>query len=143
VKRNMLSRRVGPLVLVREGVEEPSEQEWDHFLSFLQLAPRELSRLKVLVVTDGGAPSAAQLKRLALTLGPNHVRVAVISDSSKMRFASASIALFQRYYRQFSLAEAAPAYDHLELSPLERLTAQVGLSELEFDLQQSLEEEPS
>jgi hypothetical protein len=137
MKRNMLTRREGPLLLCRQNAREPSEQEWNEFLRLLSSQRQELEarNLKILVHTDGGAPNAEQRKRLAETLGDYHPRVACISDSVKVRFASVLITLFQRNYRQFSALEIKHAFAHLELSPEQCELAERALREFEAALE--------
>jgi hypothetical protein len=136
MKRNMLTRSKGPLLLCRQTGEEPSEQEWSEFLRVLAAGCGELEakNLKVLVLTDGGAPNAEQRKRLVETLSGCHPQVACISDSVKVRFASVLITLFQHNYRHFSLAETKHAFAHLELTPAQCDAAQKSLQELEAAL---------
>jgi hypothetical protein len=133
MKRNLLTRRVGPLMLARQNADDPTDPEWDEFLAYVAAHREEFrnQNLKLLVHTDGGAANAAQRKRLAATLGTTHARVAVVSDSIKVRFAGATIALFQRHYRQFSVSEMRGAYDHLGLTYEQRQLAETTLYELE------------
>jgi hypothetical protein len=133
MKRNMLTRRAGSLVLLRQNTEEPTDQDWAEFLRLLASQRKEVSApsLRILVYTDGGAVSSDQRKRLAETLGDFHPKVACVSNSVKVRFAGAMIALFQRNYRQFSVAEMKHAFTHLELSPVQRESAEAILYELE------------
>lgn len=133
MKRNMLTRREGSLVLLRQNTEEPTDQDWAEFLRVLSTQRKEIEakNLKILVYTDGGAVSSDQRKRLAETLGDYHPRVACVSNSVKVRFAGAMIALFQRNYRQFSVAEMRQAFAHLELGAQQREFAETVLWELE------------
>jgi hypothetical protein len=137
MKRNMLTRREGPLLLCRQKDGEPSEQDWNEFLRLLSSQRREFEAksLKILVHTDGSTPNAEQRKRLAETLGDYHPRVACISDSVKVRFASVLITLFQRNYRQFSVIEIKHAFAHLELSPEQCAFAERTLREFEAALE--------
>jgi hypothetical protein len=138
MKRNMLTRKEGPLIIVRQTSKEATNQDWDEFLRILAAQRREFDakQLKVLVYTDGSVPNAQQRKRLADTLGPAyHPLVACISNSVTVRFASALIALFQRNYRQFVVSETTLAFTHLKLSPAQREYATRVLEELEGLLQ--------
>jgi hypothetical protein len=91
----------------------------------------ELERSKFLVYTDGGTLTAIQRKDLAQVLGDAHARVAVVSDSVKVRFAGATISLFQKNYRQFTTNELHEAYHHLDLTPGEQRQVVQVLKELE------------
>lgn len=129
----MLTRKEGPLLVCRQGASEPSDQDWKEFLRLLAAQRREFEaqQLKILVHTDGGAPQAEQRKQLAETLGDYHPRVACISNSVKVRFASVLITLFQRNYRQFSVSEKKLALAHLELTPAQCVFADRTLEEFE------------
>ncbi len=120
MKRNMLTRREGSLLFVRQNNEDATEADWNEFLGFLSDNRRELTSIRILILTDGGSPAAAQRKRLAETLGDTHMLVAAVSDSIRVRFAGATISLFQRNYRQFTVKELPGAYEHLRLTPSER-----------------------
>ncbi len=129
-KRNMLSRREGSLLLIRQNTEDATDDEWTEFLGFLSENRSKLHSIRILVLTDGGTATAAQRKRLAETLGETHMQVAVVSDSIKVRFAGSTISLFQRNYRQFSVKEMHGAYEHLQLNQSERRMAESVLTEL-------------
>lgn len=136
MKRNILLRAIGPLVLVRQNAEEGSEADWSEFMGLLTAQRREYrpDELRILVYTDGGSPNAQQRALLAHTLGNFHPRVAVVSNSIKVRFAGSLIALFQRNYRQFSASELKLAFSHLQLPPNQCELAEKVLRELEAQL---------
>ena len=136
MKRNMVTRREGPFVLTRQNTEEPSDDEWNEYLRVLAAQLREIDpkNLRIMIYTDGGVMNSEQRKRLAQTLGDCQPKVACISNSVKVRFAGAMIALFQRNYRQFSVAEMKHAFAHLELKPAQREFAEKVLYELEAEL---------
>jgi hypothetical protein len=108
----------------------PNEEEWDEFLRVLAENRVDLPKLKLLVVTSGGAPSTEQRKRLATTLAGTPMRVASISDSMKMRFIAATISLFHRDLRLFPSSEAEQAYAHLGLTHDECRQIEVAIEEM-------------
>ena len=91
----------------------------------------ELERTKFLVYTDGGTLTATQRKDLAQVLGDAHALVAVVSDSMKVRFAGATISLFQKNYKQFTTRELHHAYTHLGITLAEQRQVQQVLRDLE------------
>jgi hypothetical protein len=129
--RNMLTRRVGGLFLVRQNTEDATEEDWRELLDFFAKSKHELSSIRILVRTDGGVPTATQRKRLADALGNTNMLVAAVSDSIKVRFAGSTIALFQKSYRQFSTKELPQAYQHLKMTPSEQITMEATMRELE------------
>lgn len=135
MNRNMLTRRLGAsLIVLRQNKNDATEDDWNDFLRFLSQNRSQLEQLRLLVLTDGGIPTAAQRKRLAETLGSTQMLVAAVSDNMKVRFSGATIALFVKNYRQFSLAEMDRAYAHLRMSPQEQAQARVALEELSAHL---------
>jgi hypothetical protein len=106
------------VVILRQGTESPNEAEWDECLEILR--GKELERVKVLVVTDGGAPTPGQQRRLSLTLRGHPVPVAVVSESAAVRFVVSSVALITRRIRSFRTEDLDQAYAHLDLTRSER-----------------------
>lgn len=131
VKQNMVTRRVGQLLVSCQNNETPSDVEWDEFLRILVANRENFATLKLLVVTDGGGPTAAQRKRLEAALAGQSIRVAVVTDSIKVRFIVSSVALLNRHISTFSRAETARAYQYLGLSPTEQQLAAQTAAELE------------
>jgi len=123
-------------LVARQSAEEGTEQDWSEFLGVLAAQRREFGpdELRILVYTDGGSPNPAQRKRLAQTLEGYHPRVAIVSDSVKVRFSGALIALFQRNFRQYSVDEMKLAYGHLKLSPTQCESAEKIMRVLEAQL---------
>lgn len=119
------------MMILRENQQDPLESEWNEFLGFLRANSDELHNIRMLVRTDGGVANASQRKRLAQALGKNNPLVAVVSDAMKVRFAGATIALFQANYRQYTTKELPQAYEHLGLDREQRRIAEATLKELE------------
>ena len=126
------------MMILRENQHDPLESEWDEFLGFLTTNADDLTSIRMLVRTDGGVANASQRKRLAQALGKNNPLVAVVSDAMKVRFAGATIALFQANYRQYTTKELSQAYVHLGLDREERKIAETTLKELEAILYPAL-----
>lgn len=118
-------------MLVRETREAPTDAEWEGGLRVLEETIAKVSKPRMLVVTDGGGPTSAQRERLAEVLGGRVFRVAVVSDSVKVRFIVASLALLNPEISTFSRRELAKAYQHVGLSPEEREVAERVLRELD------------
>jgi hypothetical protein len=127
---NLEVGRVGAMLLVLQNEQPPTNPEWGKFLSALSESRPEFEHLKVLIVTDGGGPNAEQRKHLAETLGGRSVRVAVVSDSIKVRFVASMIALFHKEHRSFLKSEFRRACNHLGMTPREIEMAQDALEEM-------------
>jgi hypothetical protein len=131
-KPTLVVRTVAPsLVVMRENIETPHDHEWDAFLALLNQNRDNFAKFRLLVVTDGGGPNAAQRKRLDGVLGGRSVRVAVVTESAKSRFIASAISLINRDHRGFSPAEIEAAYTHLALTPAERRLAEAALREMD------------
>jgi hypothetical protein len=137
MKRNLLSKKVGSVLVVRQSARDAMDSEWEEFLSFLSSHRAELEQIRILIHTDGGVPTTAQRRRLAETLGDTHMLVAAVSDNMKVRFAGATISLFQRNYKQFTVAEMGRACAHLLMTNTERGQVKAALEALEEQLSSS------
>jgi len=127
---NQVTRRLGHLLLLRENAETPSDAEWDETLKLLTEDPEELPLVKVLVVTDGGGPTTDQRKKLDRALGGAPVRIAVVSESAKVRFIVSSVALLASHIQSFRISEISGAFAHLSLSREERRLAERNIREM-------------
>ncbi len=125
--RNMVTRRFGPLLILRENKETPTDEEWDECLDLLA---RDVDDVRVLVITDGGGPSPAQRKRLEQTLAGKPVKVAVVSESVKVRFIVSTVALLTANIKSFTLVEYTQALQHLDLDLDLRRIAQQQIREM-------------
>ena len=130
-KPTLLTRTAAPdVVVLRETFDNPRDEEWDDFLRLLDRS-RDLAKLRILVITDGGGPNAAQRARLQTVLKGRAVRVAIVTDSAKSRFIASAVSLFNRDHRGFSRAEIPIAYSHLQLTASECRAVEATLQELE------------
>jgi hypothetical protein len=138
MKRSLVTRTVGPLLLLRQSQDDPSESEWMDCITQLDALLEAMGTgaptVKVLVYTDGGAPTERQRGMLQRSLAKNPVRVAVITDNLKARITSATVALGNRNQRSFSTAEWSRAYAYLGLSPEEKRSAEAVLKTMAKDL---------
>ncbi|MEZ4220967.1 MAG: hypothetical protein R3B13_08560 [Polyangiaceae bacterium] len=124
---NMVTRRIDNLLILRQSREPPSDKEWNDCLDLLRDG---LEGLRVLVITDGGGPSPEQRRRLDRTLNGEPIRIAVVSESVRVRFIVSSVALFSSRIKSFSELEYPQALQHLELGIDERRTAQQHIREM-------------
>lgn len=131
MKPTMVTRMIGQLVVLRENDATPLDSEWDDFLKILSDNWDKFDRLKILVVTDGGGPNAAQRKRLEGVLNGKPIRVAVVSDSAKSRFIASMISLINRQHMGFAMKEIVQAYNHLRMTQIERTVAEQALADLD------------
>ena len=131
-KRTLTFRTVGDsMIVLRENKDTPRDEDWDAFLACLVENRARFSQLKILVMTEGGGPNVEQRKRLEVALDRRPVRVAVVTDSIKVRFIVSSIALLNRQISTFSLKEIERAYTHLGMTQAEQSLARAVIRELD------------
>jgi hypothetical protein len=130
-KKMLRVRAIGNVIVLRENVDPPADQDWDGFLDLLILNRENFDRLKILVVTDGGGPNAAQRKRLENALDGRGVHVAIVTDSAKARFITSIVRFINKRHRGFAMAEIRQAYEHLGMSWQEQKLAEQALREME------------
>jgi hypothetical protein len=126
----MVTRKIGSLLILRQNKNTPTDEEWDQCLSLLTDDKTSIASVRVLVVTDGGGPTPEQRRRLQTALGGIPVRVAVVSESIKVRFIVSSVALVTSKIKSFDLREFNDALSHLHLGLDEARMAQVNLREM-------------
>lgn len=112
-RRNMLTRKVGSVLLLVQGLASPSDAEWKECLDILRPF---VAAARVLVVTEGGGPTPMQRKRLSALIGEYPIRAAIVTDSVKVRFIVASVALFIRRIRCYTRSDIRSAFRHLDLT---------------------------
>jgi len=123
MKPRQVTRKVASLLILREGKQDPHDSEWDETLQILASNRDQIDAIRVLVVSDGGGPTQAQRKRLQNTLDGKMIRVAVVSDSMKVRFICSSVALFTANLSSFRTFELASAFAWLGLTSQEQQVA--------------------
>src|SRR3954464_3431023 len=87
MNRNMITRRVGSMLAIRQNKNEATDKDWSELQAELRAHQEELDHTTILVYTDGGTLTAPQRKELMAVLGDSHALVAAVSDSMKVRFA--------------------------------------------------------
>jgi D-ribose pyranose/furanose isomerase RbsD len=123
----MVTRRLGSLLILRQNKESPSDEEWDECLKLLAT---DVENVQVLVITDGGGPTPEQRRRLDHTLNGSPVRVAVVSESVRIRFIVSSVAFLTRRIKSFAETEYPDALTHLELDLDQKRLAQRHVREM-------------
>jgi hypothetical protein len=114
----MLFRTSGRVTVVQQGAHAAHDDEWMAFLK--DLSKRDLSKHRVLIFSAGGGPTASQRVPLKALMAGRSMRTAVVSDSIKVRFIIATIALINSEHHGYTRRELGKAYDFLELTAEER-----------------------
>ncbi|HVY48303.1 MAG TPA: hypothetical protein VHB21_20590 [Minicystis sp.] len=113
----MVIERVGDVLVVAQTPIEPSDAEWDQEVVLVRSGLLK----RILVVTAGGAPNAAQRKRYTEATGTQRILVGVVTES---RIAVAVLTCLSWFVgkgelKAFSPAEFRDALTHLGLSDRE------------------------
>jgi hypothetical protein len=134
IARTLITREVGDLIISRQNKETPEDRDWDEFLEAIIRNRSRSAKMKILVITDGGGPSVDQRKRLQEALKGHTFRVAVVTDSVKVRFIVSSIALLNRDISTFSMADMARACEYVGLNTQDVALALRAAKEMEAGL---------
>jgi hypothetical protein len=134
MKTTMVWKTVGSVLVVRESADSPSDEEWDGLMAALTSQRQRSGDLRVIVVTDGGGPTSTQRGRIKAAVQSAAIRSAVVSDSIKIRFIASAVMLVSKNHACFSKREIQGAYNHLKLTPEERLAVGETLKQIEQEL---------
>lgn len=129
-----MTRRIGSLVILLQGTDTPSAAEWTECIK-LVAATNDLNSTRVLVVTDGGGPNLTQRQQLEAVLRGTTVCSAVVSDSMKVRFIVATVALFSSKISTFGMSEIEKAYRFLGLGSEQVQQAKKAVAEMRQELE--------
>ena len=132
--KTMAFASVGTVVIVLHSNQAPTDAEWAEYVKEFKKF-KDLTRVRSLVFTDGGAPNSAQRKEVNDLLDGRPGLTAVISASSMIRGVVTALQWFNPAIKSFSPDRVASAYEHLKLTPAERdsVGRQVQVLRKEFD----------
>ena len=123
VKRNMAFGKVAACFVLVHTKQPPSDAEFEAYIQFLEQHAGDGGDLRVLVITEGGAPTAAQ--RMQMNEAQNAAmldrsisfRVSTVTDSVFVRGVVTALSWFHPVYRAFSPAEMKQALAYLDIPP--------------------------
>lgn len=138
-RRNMAFGKVNDFIVVVHNKHAPGDDEWDAYMQFnVAHSVEQGTIIRLLVFTEGGAPTAVQRRLMHSALSPSlakakHpglIRVAVISPSTFVRGVATAMSLLDPVYRSFSPADIGAAYTyvgvpHTYISNIEALVAEL------------------
>jgi hypothetical protein len=127
--KSMLVRAMGQLLLVVHPSRPPSGAEWDHFVTFSR-EKQQKGPIQMLVVTQGGAPNAAQRIQCRVLFESGPLPVAVLSDSALVRGVVTALSWFNPGIRGFSFRAGAGIHDALKYLQLDELRVDHVLTEI-------------
>jgi hypothetical protein len=130
--KNVAYRFLGNLVILVQNKDSPSEDEVLKMLD--DLKGQDLTRLRILVHTQGGGPSLAQRKILNEALAGCSLRMAVISDAKMVRGITTALSWFNPDIKLFSTQQLPDALKYLAVPPEELNTIRRELELLQKEL---------
>lgn len=124
VGKNMAFGAVNAFVILVHNKHPPTDDEWNDYLQFSVARGLTHGLLSYyLVLSEGGAPSAAQRKMLydsistVLQKNPSVMRTAIVTSSTFVRGIVTAMRLFEPIYQAFSPDDMKGAYAYLGISP--------------------------
>jgi hypothetical protein len=101
----------------------PSDEEWAEYLTAHAPLIEKGVSMRVLIVTEGGAPTAVQRMKMNemvaewIKVNPDCVRSAIITSSAFVRGVVTAISWFRPIARAFSHDHMDQAFSYLEIPP--------------------------
>lgn len=121
VMKTMAFGKVDKLVVVVHSRKPPADDEWEDYIQFNLRTYTPGDTLKYLVVTDGGAPTAAQRMILNEKLSEyvrgntNLLRSAIVTSSTFVRGVVTALSWFNSGICAFSPQNLEDAMNYLEI----------------------------
>lgn len=112
----------------------PSDEEWDRWMTAASVLARQVGDFRLLVVTDGGHPTRAQLERLKRLKDRKEPPTAIVSSSVALRFMGAALTFVNSTIRCFAPAQLEDAFEHIALVPADRRLASASIERLRREL---------
>jgi hypothetical protein len=107
----------------------PTDAEWDRWLTAVWAIEQEAGEVRLLVFTEGGHPTKPQLDRL-LSLKRTDPPTAIVSPSSGLRFLASAMTFVNPTIQCFSPNDLVKAYDHIRLVQVHHQAAAAALERL-------------
>jgi len=127
----------GRLVVFVNLDRTPTDAEWNAYHAAVLDAGRTYGVARVLVFSEGGAPTAKQRKRAGELTAVIKSRTAVVSDSFIARSIVTALGWLRLDIKGFARAEQAKAFAFLELSSAESEWALRAVQEMQTQLREA------
>jgi hypothetical protein len=124
---------VGSTIVCAHTERAPSDEEWAAVIACIQPI-QDPHTIRILVHTDGGAPTATQRALLNSRVGTAKPPLAVMTPSSIARAAATAISWFSPSTRVFRPEDIAGAIRHLAVPQESVAVLRRTLAELRTDL---------
>jgi hypothetical protein len=110
---NMVSAAFGPLGVALHNASSPTDSEWADWMRIVYAIP--VAELRILVFTDGGAPTTLQRGQFTDHLAGRAVPISVVSSSRLARGVATAISWFNPQIKVYPPAEIQQAFAHAGL----------------------------
>jgi hypothetical protein len=136
VMPNIAYGRVGGIAVMVGGRENPSDEEWDRYVDFLEGMGTPGPVARTLAITMGGAPTSRQRAVLERRIGEKRKgsKLAVVTGSTFARGVLNGWALVRPGYRAFSPEKIAAAIHFLDISPAVAPEVEAMVAKLQAEL---------
>lgn len=121
------------LVISCQNENFPTDADWDSWLTAATNLQHKVESFRLLVFSEGGHPTKAQIERLREKNRANP-RTAIISPSRSYRFMASALTFINPTIRCFSPADSDKAFDHVGLARSERERAKLTIESLRRQL---------
>lgn len=131
------------LVVSYQTTANPTDAEWDAWLTATTALWKKTSEFRLLVVTEGGHPNKSQVERVGETKRQqertgarklSEPRTAIISGSGVLRFIASIMMFLNPRIRCYSPSQRDEAYAHIGLTPAQRGVAERAVERLRAKL---------
>jgi len=121
------------LVISCQNKSFPTDAEWDSWLTAVANLEQKTKVFRLLVTTDGGHPTKAQLERLRARNRSNPP-TSIVSSSLAFRFMASALTFINPTIRAFSPSEFEKALDHISVMHGDRERAKAVAENLHWQL---------
>lgn len=112
--KTLLFERLADLVLLVHGESEPTDEEWDGYVSMLQDTSRAHGAIRLLVLTDGAGPNVTQRKRISEFEGD--LSTTVVTRSRVARGIVTAIGWLGANIKAFPPEQIGDAFRYLDIT---------------------------
>lgn len=123
--------------------EDPTDAEWDEWLSATDALCVSNEYARLLVLSEGGHPNGAQLARLetskrrreqASNKWRSEPLTAIVSESASMRFVISAVTFLNPRVRCYSPLKRSSAYAYLGIGPAEAKIVDAAVARLRVEI---------
>lgn len=111
--KNMAFKALGNIIISVHNENPMTDEESNASLNFLKGC--DISQTRMLVVTKGGSPTAAQRKRLNDVLQGQEMTTAVVADGMILMGVVTAMSWFNKKIKAFSIGDIEDAFRYLEV----------------------------